>query len=58
MNGTISVLREEIQRLREALEKYADITNWVQRPGCFDNDLWIMSEDGYKSARAALDPKP
>ena len=51
---TAQKLRAENERMRAALEVYADTTNWIQREGCFDNDLWILSEDGYVSALKAL----
>lgn len=44
-------------RLRAALEKYADETNWGTRPGRLntEHDVWEGEEyDGWTVARAAL----
>ena len=54
-------LRAENERLRTALEKYADESNWDDFSGeRMYSDVWYPHENGYKIARAALaesDPK-
>lgn len=52
----VPALREEISRLRSALEKYADRGNWLHiNPDGFYK--WFNNYDPTDIARAALEPK-
>lgn len=50
----ISKLRAENERLRAALEKYADIENWSFNPDR-DKDCWNVTADGWEIAKEALE---
>lgn len=47
--------REEVVRLRAALEQYADANNWMNHSASYHLDVWALEEDGSERARRALD---
>lgn len=50
-----SKLRLEIERLRDALEEYADTSNWVDNMRREFKDVWVRESHGYAIAQSALE---
>lgn len=52
----IQTLKMENQRLREALEQYADVTNWnaLREDRDEPRDWWVLWGNGYDLARKSL----
>lgn len=49
--------REEVARLRAALEQYADANNWMNHSASYHLDVWALEEDGSERARRALESR-